>query len=119
MIGRVIFTSGLVWAVAGCGPTPSNTTETAVVEKIVARTHYGFAAINFFPNHDVYEFDLKTDNGEEYYAWLRKGQADETELQQVIGERVTFTCYRKDLATATCSEPMQSLVWNGREYVKK
>jgi hypothetical protein len=85
----------------------------------VARTYHGLAALNFYPNHDVYQFDLKTDDGEVYYAWLRKGQAEETELQQVIGERVTFTCYRNDLTTATCSEPMASLVWNGRELAKK
>jgi hypothetical protein len=122
MIPRVLFAIGLFAGtiiLAGCAPTSPNTTVKAVVKKIVAKTHQGLAALNFYPNHDIYAFDLLTDNGELYYAWLRKGQAEEPNLQEVIGERVTFTCYRKDVTTPTCSEPIVSLVWNGRELVKK
>jgi hypothetical protein len=108
--------------VASCGGSskPPNMTVSGVVQKIT-KNRPACYKIEFMLGgcgSDYYSLDILSDSAEKWYGTVSESRVDENDLRQVIGKRITFTCYRAaEEKAARCSQRWDSLNWNGRELM--
>lgn len=111
----------LLWALAfaapltGCGedpPKPANTTVSGTIKEIKKVSHCS----TWWGCTDSYELWLTADSGERWYGSSNPDRVEENDLRSIVGERVTFRCYR-DHPYTSC-HGLHGLEWNGRELIK-
>jgi hypothetical protein len=90
---------------------PANTTVQGVVTKITMnRRRDPFEVIT------SYTLRFSVENSEEWSGGVSGRRVNEDDLQQIIGKRVTFSCYR-ELQYKTC-DSLTSLQYDGRELIR-
>ena len=120
--GRIGLAVSAALALASCGETqmPANTTVAGTV-KSATRVRPGCYKIEVMfggCGRPYYSIDVTSDTAELWSGSVGDMYIEGDDVRRIIGEHVTFRCYRaSDAANRHCSQRWSSLVWNGHELI--
>lgn len=103
----------------GCGegerPKIANATIDGVVQEVKVYTRRSKL---IGETGGYYQIKMTVAGSRDWYANLGKGAVDESDMQAIIGERISLGCFTEDSKITTCHHVV-SINYRGRNIIKK